>query len=51
MAWYCDRMANIMGVGPAGRKSNTPQLSGLRITVRRSGGMTEVKRAVTRIKD
>ncbi len=51
MAWYWAKMAKMMGVGPAGRKSKTPRVRGRRRTVRRMGGMMEVRRAETRMND
>ena len=51
MAWYCARMAKRMGVGPAGKKSTTPNDNGRRTRLRSRGVMIDVRRYVTAIKD
>jgi hypothetical protein len=51
MAWYCARMAKMIAVGPAGKKSKTPQLKGLKIAVKTRGGMMEVRSPETRMND
>lgn len=51
MAWYWARTAKMMGVGPAGKKSKTPQLRGRRNAVRMTGGMIDVRSPDTKIND
>ena len=41
----------MMGVGPAGRKSKTPQLRGRRNAVRINGGMRDVRNHETTTND